>query len=165
MRQYIALGLLLAMAFFFLGCKSDKIVKQKTNSSEFDNENINFIIAKNYFVNNDALPKDEKKEFVVCSQEEFDKYFGNNAFMGKEGETTKIDFFKQVCICVVLPESNILNNLIPIELKKQEDGSLFFAYRVLMGKKAEYTTRNYLIIIANKKDFNGKIQFKQVFNR
>jgi len=62
-----------------------------------------FTEAHNYFVRNDVT---EQVPAKIGSLEEFERYFGMAAFMGKNGQPTPIDFETQFAIAVVLPETN-----------------------------------------------------------
>ncbi len=165
MRTYIALGVLLAVAFFFVGCKSNKQTANPVPKEENNADEINYIVAKNYFVNNDVLDKQEQKDFIISNQKDFEKYFSPAAFMGKDGEPTQIDFDKQFCLCVILPESDILSRLSPLSITKTQDKSLKFDYSLILGKRVSYFTRNCLIVVIDKEFLCDKIVFNKVFNR
>ena len=62
-----------------------------------------FEVAHNYFVRNDVT---EAVPAKIDSQDEFERYFGIAAFMGKNGQPTPIDFETQFAVAVVLPETN-----------------------------------------------------------
>ena len=71
---------------------------------------IPYEIAHNYFVRNDVTALIPAK---IVSLDEFERYFGVAAFMGKNGQPTPIDFEKQFAITTVLPETNHSTELPP----------------------------------------------------
>jgi hypothetical protein len=114
-------------------------------------EKINYVVAKNYFFNNNAvMPSDP----LVTSIQVFDELFGAAAFMGKDGEPTNIDFSKQSVIAVVLPETSEETDIKPQTLIKDKN-KIQFTYKVIKGKQMTYTIRPMLLIVVAKKDVKG----------
>lgn len=104
---------------------------------------IPFTVAHNYFVRNDVTQPVPAK---IASQDEFERYFGMAAFMGKKGQPTPIDFETQFAIPVVLPETNHSTELDAVSLT--DDGSkLTFTYRADVAEKENTWTQVPVLLI------------------
>jgi len=101
--------------------------------------------AKNYFVNNTVKEVPSK----ITTKENFEKYFGMAAFMGKNGEPTAIDFDKQFVIAVVAPETDKATTLTAKSLKST-DGQLVFSCLQEVGEQQSFTIRPLLLIVVDK---------------
>ena len=86
-----------------------------TASCATGNRAVNYTEARNYFFRNDA--KQPTDLLIIRSQAELNQYFGEAAFMGKDGEPTKIDFSKHFVVAKVLP---VTNHATDISLKRIE---------------------------------------------
>ena len=73
-------------------------------------KDVPFEVAHNYFVRNDVTEPIPAK---IASQDEFERYFGMAAFMGKKGQPTPIDFETQFVIAVVCRRLVIAPNYAP----------------------------------------------------
>ena len=103
---------------------------------------IPFEEVKNYFFRNDA---DIPESPVIDSSEQFGELFGAAAFMGKDGQPTRIDFNKEFVIAVVNPVTDCLTELAPESLQKV-DGELVFTYRETIGEQQSWTMRPILLV-------------------
>lgn len=142
--------------------------KKSSNGNTVDNKTVNTIettIAKNYFFKNDVSTPENKEEFIIKTQEEFDRYFSPAAFMGKDGEVTKIDFNKQVALCVVLGETPIDKRLGFVDVKPNEDNGITYTYSLTIGKKIDYNIRPCLIVLIDKKLSEKGVEFHRLFVR
>ena len=111
-------------------------------------ESVSYETVKNYFFRGDAeIPASP----LITTQEQFDSLFGAAAFMGKDGQPTKIDFDRQCVIAVVLPETDIETTLEPVSLTRSGK-TLAFTYAKTEGEKVSYTMRPILLIAADKTD-------------
>lgn len=165
MKKRVFISFYFFVVIIFFSCGNNKIITEK-NKLQTDTTFItNNIVARNYFFNNNATPPNDRGEFVVDSQEDFDKYFSPAAFMGKDGEPTKIDFSKQTALCIVLEESNILKRLDFIDITSKAEGSITCNYRLTLGQKQSYTTRPCLIVIVDKDKASKGVDFHRVFVR
>ena len=105
--------------------------------------NFPFVEAHNYFVRNDVT---ESVPAKIASLEEFERYFGMAAFMGKKGQPTPIDFEAQFAIAVVLPETNHSTKLHAQSLI--DDGQkLTFTYRVDVAPEENTWTQVPMLLI------------------
>lgn len=113
------------------------------------NGNVRYVVARNYFHNNDApMPKSLK----ITSAKEFDEQFGAAAFMGKDGEPTKIDFKKSFVIAKVFPVTDQTTTLRMISLKKTSSRHLQMKYQLKQGSEHQsYSTQPILLIVVDKK--------------
>jgi len=120
-------------------------------------KDVPFIEAHNYFVRNDApLPAPQK----ITSQEEFERYFGMAAFMGKDGQPTAIDFGKQFVLPVVLPVTDVETEIVPTQLLCQGD-TLFYTYEVRLGEAIRYRIQPLSIIVVDKQYEDKILSIKQ----
>lgn len=105
-----------------------------------------FSVARNYFVNNSV---EQLPSAPITSREQFDRFFGAAAVMGKDGQPTPIDFSRQYVIAVAKPASDRQVSLDPVSLQSTADGRLRFAYRTVMGRSLSYSSRPCLVIIVD----------------
>ena len=82
--------------------------------------------VRNYYYLHDTIPQTCLK---ITSQEQFDRYFGPAAFMGKDGEPTPIDFSRELVIAKVFPLSS--------KADEWKD-----------GKQLNYTIRPFILLSA-----------------
>lgn len=102
-----------------------------------------FTEAHNYFVRNDVT---EAVPAKICSLEEFERYFGMAAFMGKNGQPTPVDFEKQFAIAVVLPETNHSTEL-HAESLTDDRSKLIFTYHADVADEENTWTQVPLSLI------------------
>lgn len=110
-------------------------------------KDVPFEVAHNYFVRNDVTEPIPAK---IASQDEFERYFGMAAFMGKKGQPTPIDFETQFVIAVVLPETSHSTELRAESLS--DDGQkLTFTYHVdVADKENTWTQVPVLLIVVDR---------------
>jgi len=99
--------------------------------------------AHNYFVRNNVT---EAVPAKIASLEEFERYFGMAAFMGKNGQPTPIDFEKQFAIAVVLPETNHSTEL-QAESLTDDGQKLIFTYSADVAEKENTWTQVPVLLI------------------
>lgn len=104
-----------------------------------------YTVAKNYFVRNDVTDVPS----LITSQEQFDKYIGAAAFMGNDGEPTKIDFCKQSVIAVAPAETDKSVELAPVSFVKGDKNAVF-TYSLKEGANMGYTIRPLLLVVFDK---------------
>lgn len=116
-------------------------------------KDIPFEVAHNYFVRNDVTEPIPAK---IASQDEFERYFGMAAFMGKKGQPTPIDFEIQFVIAVVLPETSHSTELRAESLS--DDGQkLTFTYHVDVADKENTWTQVPVLLIAVDRQYERDI--------
>ena len=120
-----------------------------------------FMEAHNYFVRNDVT---EPVPAKIGSLDEFERYFGMAAFMGKNGQPTPIDFEKQFAIAVVLPETNHSTELHAESLTA--DGSkLIFIYSVdVASEENTWTQVPMLLILVDRKYERDCVELQEKTN-
>jgi hypothetical protein len=125
-------------------------------------KDIPYEVAHNYFVRNDVTAPIPAK---IGSQEEFERYFGMAAFMGKNGQPTPVDFETQFAIAVVLPETNHSTELHAESLT--DDGSkLTFSYRVdVTPEENTWTQVPMLLIFVNRQYERNSVELNFVRNK
>ncbi|MGP1515365.1 MAG: hypothetical protein ACTTJH_05340 [Bacteroidales bacterium] len=165
MKRFICVLLSVVIAFCILSCKSPRIVRDVFPLRERDNTHSESIVAKNYFFNDETSVTNDREEFVVFSQSEFDKYFSPATFMGTEGVPTPIDFDKQIALCIVLDQTDIDKKLDFIEITSDNNGNITCNYRLTIGKKLSFMIQPCLIILFDKNKATKKIDFHRVLVR
>jgi len=126
-------------------CGTHKTVVGKSNI-------VSYTEARNYFHIGDETKPIIKK---ITSQETLAKEFGEAAFMGKDGEPTKIDFNKNFAIAYILPQTNRKTVLAPLSLTLKKK-HLVLEYKLEQGKGQTFFTQPFFIIVVDKKyvDYN-----------
>ena len=123
-----------------------KIIRPVVVSSTGDVSQVPFDVVRNYFFRNDAsIPK----EAMIADQASFDRLFGPAAFMGKDGEPTKIDFGRQFVLAVVRPVTDVSTELKPVSLAK-EGGELIFTYKEILGEKQTWSMQPMLLVVVDR---------------
>ena len=123
-----------------------EVIRPVVVSVTGDVPEVPFTVARNYFFRNDAsVPKNAK----ITDQAAFDRLFGAAAFMGKDGEPTRIDFGGQFVIAVVNPVTDVATELKPVSLSK-ENGELIFNYKETLGEKQTWSMQPVLLILVDR---------------
>lgn len=103
-------------------------------------------LCHNYFVRNDV----DEVPLCIYSQEEFSRYFGMGAFMGKGGEVTPIDFNESFVIAIAPEASYTYVELKPFLLKLSDKG-LYFCYETITGAELTFESRPVLLVKVARK--------------
>lgn len=121
-------------------------------------KDVPFEVAHNYFVRNDVTEPIPAK---IASQDEFERYFGMAAFMGKKGQPTPIDFETQFVIAVVLPEASHSTELRAESLS--DDGQkLTFTYHVdVADKENTWTQVPVLLIVVDRQYERDRVELNR----
>ena len=107
-----------------------------------------FTLARNYFRRNDEV--EDILPSKITSEEELLKYFGYAAFMGRNGEPTKIDFEKSFVIPIILPETNRETEIVIDGLYHKRPESLTLAFETVQGEEPlSYTTLPFVLLIVD----------------
>ena len=120
-------------------------------------KNIPFTEAYNYFVRNDVTTPVPAK---ICSQDEFERYFGMAAFMGKNGQPTPIDFSKQFAIAVVLPETNHSTELHAKNLTDNGQKLTFTYHAEVAPEENTWTQVPMLLIFVDRQYERDRVELK-----
>ncbi|MGG6231792.1 copper resistance protein NlpE [Tenacibaculum sp. SDUM215027] len=154
MRIFKFLGTLLLVTSVFVGCNLNS-KKSKDTKGETTKTNkavaVTYKVASRYFIKNNV----EELPSKIDSREEFEKYFGAAAVMGKNGMPTSIDFEKEYVIAVTVDASNKSTELQPVSLTKEGE-KINFDFSVIEGSETSYTTRPSLVIIVSK-EMDGNV--------
>lgn len=158
--------LLTIAVFSFMACQNtqkpekENTLKQavKSTGSVLNAKDVDFILAKNYFVNNTVTKLENPK---IETQEQFDEIFGTAALMGDNGKPTVIDFSKQNVLAVVLPETDSQTEIYPVSLQKDEKGEILLTYEVKVGQKQTFTIRPNFAVIIDKSE-KGNIRLNEI---
>ena len=121
-------------------------------------KDVPFEVAHNYFVRNNVTEPIPAK---IASQDEFERYFGMAAFMGKKGQPTPIDFETQFVIAVVLPETSHSTELRAESLS--DDGQkLTFTYHVdVADKENTWTQVPVLLIVVDRQYERDRVELNR----
>lgn len=117
---------------------------------------VQFTELKNYFYRNDALKGDQLLK--LTTQEDFNRYFGEAAYMGTDGEPTKIDFNEDFVIAKVFPESNKSPKISNISLEKDGKEELILGYEVKEKSTQSFTIRPTFQIAVSRKYINDNLK-------
>lgn len=110
--------------------------------------NIPYEVLNNYFLKNNVVSISYP---LITKQEEFSSLFGMAPVMGRDGAPTSVDFSKESVIAIVLPETNISTEIIPVRLEKGASQGLRMYYSVKRGEEMTSTMRPILLVkIKNK---------------
>lgn len=117
---------------------------------------VQFTELKNYFYRSDAPKGDQLLK--LTTQEDFNKYFGEAAYMGTDGEPTKINFNEDFVIAKVFPESNKSPEISNISLEKDGKGELILGYEVKEKSTQSFTIRPTFQIAVSRKYINDNLK-------
>ena len=165
MKHSIIISIAAAIALIAAGCACNKTKNNTAKTDLQPSSVIEATVARNYFVNNTFSDSEDKEEYIITTKQKFNTVFSPAAFMGKDGEVTEIDFKKQFVLCVVLNATDIHKDLQLIEVKSDNDGGIVCNYRLVMGRKQSYMSRQCLIVVLDRKYIDKKISFHRVFVR
>jgi hypothetical protein len=114
-----------------------------------------FVEARNYF-----HIGDETKPVIlkITSKTEFERQFGEAAFMGKGGEPTHIDFNKSFVVAYIMPKTSLKTDLRPLSLSEVGKKELLLTYDLKQGSKQSYSTQPFFILIVNKRYEGYKVR-------
>ncbi len=135
----------LSMCFALCSCKSSSEVAL--------GKKVSYQVANHYFVKNDVSGNVPAK---ITTQQDFDKYFGAAAVMGKGGLPTEIDFTKEFVVAIALPETNKDTEIVPSSVRSN-NGLLNVYYQVKEGSAGSYSIRPVQLLIVSKK-YDGNVQ-------
>ena len=81
----------------------------------------------------------------ITTEDTFERYFGESAYMGKSGEPTRVDFDAQFVIALVLPETKYDTQILPQRLIKRGDRITLY-YKVRQGRARSFTIRPIYLV-------------------
>ena len=116
---------------------------------------VNFEVARNYFLRNDQTISETHK---ITTQEEFEKLFGMATTMGENGKPTPIDFNRQFVLTIVQPVTDTATEITPVKVEDKGD-SLLYTFKVKAGEKLSFSIQPISIIILDKKYEDKEIVF------
>ncbi|MBR1803854.1 MAG: hypothetical protein IJ775_02980 [Muribaculaceae bacterium] len=123
---------------------------------------INYTELMNYFVNNTVEVKKTLK-LSFDTEQEFRRYFGEAAVMGRNGQPTRVNFKTQYVLAVIMPDTDRDTQVIPAEIS-QVGNTIVFNYRVKKGSKLGYRILPFTAVAIDKPDHDTQfeIYFKQL---
>lgn len=119
-----------------------------SSAKESSDNTIPYKIAEHYFIRNDVVGLPPT---VITSWEEFEKYFGMAAVMGKNGQPTEIDFNKDFVISISLAPTDIDTRLSIVSLTKAASSHIVMKYTIERGEKMSYAMQPLVLLIVDKK--------------
>ncbi len=156
--KYAVNILLIFIIFVSSSCKTSNLNKNEITNNQKQNEEIEFIVLKNYFVNKSASHLDNPK---IGTESKFNETFGMATTMSEDGKPTKIDFNKQFIVAIILPETAIATSIELKSLVKDLSGELTLSYKVIEDKKQSFTSIPFIAIAIDKKDI-GNVTLRKV---
>jgi hypothetical protein len=121
-------------------------------------QELEFRVARNYFVRNTVT---ELADPRITTAEEFSTIFGMATTMGADGTPTEVDLHREFVIAIILPETNVATEVVPVRLEKDGNGGLTLSYRRSIGAEQTFTTRPFAAIIVDKAE-SGTVTLKEV---
>lgn len=119
--------------------------------------NVSYTEVRNYFHNNDApMPSSP----LITSQKEFDSQFGAAAFMGKDGQPTRLNFRKQAVVAIVLPVTDKATSITNVKLTSPAKNRLLLSYDVHEGLSQSYSIQPVYLMAIDKKWSKAQIEVK-----
>jgi hypothetical protein len=107
-----------------------------------------FTVASGYFFRNNVTPPGNHY-LIIRSRDDFDKYFGAAALMGKNGQPTPIDFSRQFVIAIVEGETYTSTTIITHELTVIAD-KLHLRYDVKMEQPQSFSAIPVQLLIIDR---------------
>ena len=108
-----------------------------------------YTLARNYFKRNDNI--EDVLPIKISSEEELLRFFGYAAFMGRNGEPTKIDFDKSFVIPIILPQTDQETEIIIYGLYHSRPDTLTLEYGTMCQEEhLSYTMQPFNLLIVDK---------------
>lgn len=147
MKKNIGIALLFVLVVSACTPTSKKATSSaEAATSQATSQNIEYKIAKNYFVKNTVKALVPAK---ITTQEDFDKYFGPATVMGENGQPTKIDFNKEYVIVVDHATTSKETEITPLALLKRGQ-DVVLQYSVKEGGDIGYQHHPFLMLVVDK---------------
>lgn len=143
MKTKMILAALCFGALIFTSCSTSSSLVKSTE-------------AQHYFYSNQA--PDEDAVLKITNQADFDRYFGEAAVMGKNGQPTKIDWSRQMVIAKVLKSTNLGTQIHDMTLRQNGNNTLTLSYRLTSKAPQSYTVKPMSMLIVDKKYSDYQIQ-------
>jgi len=144
MRKYLSILGLVAVVLLFTQCASlNEFKRVEKGASPIGYEQLD-----NYFVRND-VPCTKLQKLIFDSQYDFEKYFGEAAVMGTNGQPTNVNWAKQYVVAVILPETDRSTVVTPVNVC-QNDKSVILYYNVQRGEKNSYKIVPFVAVALDK---------------
>lgn len=141
------------------GCGSSKPAagNDKAVAADVENRNVPFTEMRRYFVRNDV---DGQLPVRIDNDSVLNACFGMAAVMGEGGRPAAVDFSREFCIAVALPETEIETEIIPVSLVRGDAGKLLLTYAVRRGQKQPYTIRPQLLLKVSR-SYDAPVELRQ----
>ncbi len=119
-----------------------------TRKIEADAVPVAYTELQHYFVNN-TVNVQQPFRHVFATQEEFERYFGMAAVMGKDGQPTSINWKTQYVMAVINPVTDRDTQMYPVSVV-QNGNSIIFNYKVTKGEKRSYSICPFVAVVLDK---------------
>ena len=116
---------------------------------------VSYTTLDNYFVRND-VNHNKRQDLILTNKADFEGFFGMAATMG--GLPTDINWNKQYVVAVVLPETNRMTTVTPIDVR-QDGNKVVFCYKVDRGEKTTYTMMPFTAVALDKPTNSQQMEF------
>lgn len=141
----------------FTACRSAADVEKNQRLAE--GESIPYEVMHNYFLKNNVNGISYP---LITNDKEFQGLFGMATAMGENGRPTPVDFSKEFIVAVVLPETNVSTEIIPLRMVKNEK-EVKFLYKVKRGEKMSYRMLPVLLVKVNN-EYRDEVVLEEVKN-
>ena len=141
------------VAVYFLALAACSGRKQAKN----DVEQISYHEARNYFLN---LGQEVAVGQKITNEQDFNRYFGMAAYMGKDGEPTGVDFDNEFVLPIVLPETDCETEIIDVALSGNAS-VINLDYKIKVGAKRDFFTRPIKLLVVDKAYRYAQVQLNK----
>ena len=116
---------------------------------------ISFTCLDNYFVRND-VDCSKQQRLILDNKADFEGFFGMAATMG--GLPTDINWNKQYVVALILPETNRMTTITPVDVRQDGD-KVVVCYKVDRGEKTTYTMVPFTAVALDKPATSQQLRF------
>lgn len=141
------------VAVYFLALAACSGSKQAKN----DVEQISYHEARNYFLN---LGQEVAVGQKITNEQDFNRYFGMAAYMGKDGEPTGVDFDNEFVLPIVLPETDCETDITAVSLSGNAS-VINLNYKVKVGEKRDFYIRPIMLLVVDKAYRDAQVQLNK----
>ncbi|MDD5862334.1 MAG: hypothetical protein PUD15_07225 [Prevotella sp.] len=149
MKKKMILGPLCMGALLFSSCSTSNGLVKSTE-------------AQHYYYSNEA--PDEDAVLKITNQSDFDRYFGEAAVMGKNGQPTKINWSRQMVIAKVLKTTNRCTEISNMQLRETGSHELTLSYCLHSKAPQSYSIKPMAMLIVDKKYADYTVKEKAMEN-
>ena len=114
-----------------------------------------YTTLENYYVRND-VDCSKQQRLILDNKADFEGFFGMAATMG--GLPTDINWNKQYVVALILPETNRMTTITPVDVRQDGD-KVVVCYKVDRGEKTTYTMVPFTAVALDKPATSQQLRF------